>query len=174
MKIKRLVGKAVMLVALGVGMTTTAHAGVVTFDSHPTLQFASTSDGGLDFASGSGVAYIFGAVSPNSNGTPNLILGFGPNDSVTITKTGGGLFDLNSIDMAISWYANTSADVITINGDALTITDKLTTYNLGLLGVSSVTITGYRVVLDTGWRTTLSMTPGACRSPVRWPCSPWV
>ena len=93
MKMKRVVGTAAMLAALGVGMTSAAHAAVVTFDSYSALNvpFNVTSDGGLDFAfSGTGFAFIWDDTSPNGNGTSNLVMGFSPSDSITITKTGGG------------------------------------------------------------------------------------
>jgi len=143
--IKHLVGTAAMVAAFLVSMTSAANAAIVTFDSHSPMNatFTTTSDGGLDFAfSGSGLAYIFDGSSPNSNGTPNLVMGFTPSDSITITKTGGGLFDLSSIDMAISWYGVSNTETILVNGNSLAITDALATYSLGLMGISSVTITG--------------------------------
>lgn len=105
--------------------------------------FLSTSDGGLDFTAGTtGLPYIYDGSSPNSNGTPNLIFGFNSSDTLTITKTGGGAFDLNSIDFAISFYDSLTNETITVNGNPLTISQTLTTYSLNLLGVSSVAITG--------------------------------
>lgn len=122
-----------------------ASAAVVNFDSYWPLNwdgyFRTTSDGGLDFAvAGSGPAYIWDGSSPNSNGTPNLILGW-TDTTITITKSGGGIFDLDSIDMAISWYGPYSTEVITVNGNDLMIDQTLKTYALNLAGVSSVTIT---------------------------------
>ena len=89
-----------------------------------------------------GAAYVWDGNSPNSNGTNNLILGFSPNDPVTITRTGGGLFNLASIDLAISWFSLASTANILVNGNPLAINQTLTTYALGLTNVSSVTITG--------------------------------
>ena len=135
----------VVAAVIGLGTAVSAHASVVTFDSYSPLNtlFSSTSDGGLDFAaSSSGFAYVWDGNSPNSNGTPNLILGLGDSDTITITRSGGGVFDLNSIDFAISWFSTDASDTIFINGSPLVITSTLTTYGLNLVGVSSVTITG--------------------------------
>lgn len=129
---------------IGLGAAVSAHASVVTFNSYPVdyQPFASLSDGGLDFAAGGGgLAYVWDGTSPNSNGTNNLISGFG-SSTMTITKSGGGVFDLSSIDFAISWYSPEVLDSILINGSPLAITSTLTTYMINLVGVSSVIITG--------------------------------
>lgn len=141
---KKVLSSIALAGALGLGASG-AQASIVDFNSHLPLNtsFLSTSDGGLDFTVGtSGLAYIFDGTSPNSNGTPNLIFGFGSTDTLNITKTGGGAFDLNSIDFAISWYDSFSSETITVNGNPLTISQTLTTHSLNLLGVSSVAITG--------------------------------
>ena len=84
--------------------------------------------------------------SPNSNGTPALIfLGFGgpSEDFVRITKTGGGIFDLNSLDMTISWYDTNASEQIFINGNPITLFQGIQTYNLNLTGVTQVDVTGF-------------------------------
>lgn len=133
-------------VAFAVGATGSAQAAVVTFDPYSPINVAqsSLSDGGLTFTNfGVSDLYVWDGSSPNSNGTNNLIFaGFDSRDYVRITKTGGGAFDLASIDLAISWYDSLLSETILINGSPLTITNTLTTYALGLNGVTSVDISG--------------------------------
>jgi len=143
----------VVAAALGLGTSVGAHADVVTFNNYSPLnvQFANTSDGGLSFAATgpTNLAYVWDGTSPNSNTTPNLIFALGDSDTMTITKTGGGAFDLSSIDFAISWFSAEVSDTIFINGSPLGITSSLTTYGLNLVGVNSVTISG--LSSDTGY-----------------------
>jgi hypothetical protein len=61
---------------------------------------------------------------------------------MTITRTGGGLFDLIGFDMVISWYSAATAAAVLVNGVCLNIDTTLSTYTLNLLDVSSVTISG--------------------------------
>jgi hypothetical protein len=135
-----------------------ARAGVVTFDDSVGNSLLgqgmgagqSFSDQGLTFSViGSGVGYVWDHTAPNSNGTNNNIFGFGPTDTESITKTGGGAFNLNSIDLAISFYDSNPTELITINGTPLLITQTLTTYMLNLNGVSQVNISG--VASGTGY-----------------------
>ena len=123
-----------------------AQAAVVTFDSLSPALFSagqSFSDGGLTFTNnGAFFMYVYDSTAPNSNGTNNNIFGRVPLDYETITKAGGGTFNLLSIDLAISFYNLEPSQVITINGAPLTITQTLTTYALNLLGVSQVNISG--------------------------------
>lgn len=139
--------KTCLALALGLALST-AQAAIVTFDGQATnagyAPFA-VSSGGLDFAVG-GDLYggIWNGSSPNSNGTDNFIYSSSPTaGALTITKTGGGLFSLNSIDMAISWYDANPTENIFVNGNLLQLTQSLTTYNLNLANVSAVTITGF-------------------------------
>ena len=128
-----------------------AQAAVVDFDAYPAPNdFLQSFDfGGLNFAySGVAGSYdgdmaVWDSASPNSNGTNNLIFtdNFTAN-TVTISRTGGGLFDLLSIDFAISWYSTTSANSLFVNGTELFIDTTLATYLLNLNNVTSVTLTG--------------------------------
>lgn len=126
----------------------TTQAAIVTFNGEAqNAGFApfAVSSGGLNFAVG-GDFYggIWDGSSPNSNGTDNFIYSSSPTAGMlTITKTGGGLFSLNSIDMAISWYDANPTESIFVNGNLLQLTQSLTTYNLNLANVSSVSITGF-------------------------------
>ena len=127
---------------------TPARAGVVTFDDGlgtcPVYTAeASCSDGGLTFTNNGSYLYVWDGTTPNSNGTDNLIFsGFTPSDYMAITLTAGGTFTLDSFDMAISWYDTNPSETITVNGSPLTITQTLTTYDLGLAGVSEVDVSG--------------------------------
>ena len=125
-----------------------AQATTVTFDSDPTAHgFAplNVSSSGLDFSVG-GNFYggIWDGSSPNSNGTNNFIYSSDPRaGALTITKTGGGLFSLSSIDLVVSWYDTNPTETVMINGNPFLLTQSLTTYNLNLGPLSAVTITGF-------------------------------
>jgi hypothetical protein len=103
------------------------------------------STGGLSFSAtlncgASPYLYVWDGSSPNGNGTPALIYaGFGNGSGVTVTQTSGGAFNLYSVDMTISWYDANPSEVITVNGNPITLIQGLQTYNLNLLGVTSVT-----------------------------------
>ncbi len=116
---------------------------VVTFNAAPVnTVFGSYSEAGYNFSyTGGGIAYTWDAGSPNSNGTPNLILGFSPVDEITITKVGGGVFTLISADLAVSWYSVVSPNTITVNGSVFGIDSTLTTYAFNTTG-TSFTISG--------------------------------
>ena len=147
MNMTKLFAGAALAAALATA-TTAAHATVVTFDDaagNAILDQAQSqfSDQGLTFTSNGTYMYVWDGSSPNGNGTnANIFAGFNSGDNEVITKTGGGTFNLDSLDMAISWYDANPSETITVNGAPLTITDTLTTYNLNLNGVTSVTITG--------------------------------
>jgi hypothetical protein len=145
-----------------------AQAGVVNFDDAAGNALLGTgftnggsfSDQGLTFTNqGFGYMYVWYGNSPNSNGTNNNIFAFGAGDIEEITKPGGGTFDLYSIVMAISWYDSNPTEVITVNGNPLVITQILTTYNLNLLGVTAVDISG--VASGSGYWTADNLSPSA-------------
>ena len=119
-------------------LVTVAGATTVDFNSFSPLDtcLPTLSSGGLDFSS-SGFCMGVWTGSPNDNGTPSLIFaGFGDGGSMTITKTGGGSFTLNSVDMTISWYDSNPSEVITVNGNPITLIQGLQTFNLNLTGTS--------------------------------------
>jgi hypothetical protein len=152
--------RRVLSMAAAIGLTllcVPAYAGIVTFNS-----FAPTdsqgiyvvSDGGLTFSGGIDLA-VWNSGSPNSNGTPGLIDGY---DGVaTITRTGGGAFDLNSFEMTLSFYTDSlTTAVIPVTayfsggGSAsqnIMLKQGLQAYGLGLLDVVSVDIG----ILDGGY-----------------------
>jgi hypothetical protein len=142
---------AMVVVALAMSMGPKAHADIVNFDDSVGNSLANISgspgyvfsDQGLTFTINSGFALgVWGGNSPNSNGTNNVIFAGAASDSITITKSGGGLFDLTSFDMAISWYDSNPTEIITVNGSPLEISQTLTTYNFNLTGLSQVDISG--------------------------------
>lgn len=129
-----------------------SQAAIVTFDSPagnavadqysgPSWAF---SDNGLTFtnlAAGSFTG-IASNISQNSNGTNNLVHGYSGNGFLEITKTGGGLFNLVSLDLVISWYSSQANALININSNAHNISTSLATLNLNLNNVSAVYISG--------------------------------
>lgn len=129
--------------ALGLAAST-ASAAVLTFDDYTSVDLEQTSIEyrGLTFTKtlGNGYQYVWDGSSPNSNGTNALIYGYG--SGVTITRTGGGLFSLLNLDMAISWYNSQATESVMINGTAFTLTQGLTELTTNLFGVSQVTISG--------------------------------
>ncbi len=147
--IKKCILVAALLGTSALALTSfSANANVITFDdaqSNSVLYspFTSFSDGGLTFTNNGSFAYIWDSSSPNSNGTNNLIFaGFSTGDYLAITRTGGGLFNLNSIDATISWFDNNPSETIQVNGSPITIIQGMQTFSLGLIGVSQVNITG--------------------------------
>ncbi len=103
----------------------------------------SFSDGGLTFTNKGSFLYVWDPSSPNSNGTNNLIFaGFASGDYIAITKTGGGAFNLNSIDMSISWYDNNPNETIFINGSPVALIQGIQNYTLNLQNITEVDITG--------------------------------
>jgi PEP-CTERM motif len=135
------------LVVLSVGLLTAfASASTVDFNSYSPLDSCSSSisSGGLDFngtvSCAGSYMYVWDGSSPNGNGTPALIFaGFGTGSTMTITQTGGGTFNLTSVDMTISWYDGNPSEVVLVNGNPITLIQGLQNYNLNLLGVTSVT-----------------------------------
>lgn len=124
-------------------LATFAGATTVTFDSYTPLDACNPaiSTGGLDFnanvSCNGSYQYVWDGSSPNGNGTPALIFaGFGTGASMTMSLTGGGSFTLNSVDMTISWYDGNPSEVITVNGNPITLIQGLQTYNLNLTGTS--------------------------------------
>lgn len=130
-----------------------AQAGLVTFDGYlpKDQQNVSTtvSSEGLTFTGDLELA-VWDSGSPNSNGTPGLIEGFG--SPVTITLTAGGMFTLNSFDMTISWYDANASEQVTVtphfNGggsstDTITLGQGLQTYNFNFANVDSVDVSSF-------------------------------
>ena len=139
-----------LIALLVLGTLSIATAGVVTFDSYSPqdTQVALVSTGGLDFTAGDG-AYLYvwdGATTPNGNGTPALIDAFGP---ISITATGGGAFTLNSFDLTISFYDDSSSEPVGVTAffqgggsstQTLTIGQGMQTYNLNLSNVTELEV----------------------------------
>jgi hypothetical protein len=125
-----------------------SYANVVTFDDANSNSVVNTvvssfSDGGLTFTSHGSDMGVWDNTTPNSNGTNSLIFsGFNVGDYISITRTGGGLFSLNSIDATLSWYDSNRSEVITVNGSPITLIQGMQTFSLGLNNVTQVDITG--------------------------------
>ena len=155
-------------VAFGVAMAGSANAAVVTFDDLlADVGGGPFSDQGLTFSSSDPTFfYVWGGDSPNSNGTNNLIQGF--DGQVTITRTGGGVFDLKNLDLAISWYSDLTNDQVLVNGNPLAITNTLTNYALNLTGVSSVTISALQSGSGYWTLDNVAFTGGAVPEPATW------
>lgn len=148
--------KLFFLIILVVGTLSTANASVVDFDTYTPLDdcYSSSvvSTGGLDFTySGTGFMCVYDGSNPNGNGTPALILSLGTSDQASITRTDGGGFDLNSFEMAISWYSSAESTTVDVTAffaaggpstQTLTLLPALQTYDLNLLDVSRVNVTG--------------------------------
>ena len=139
-------------------------AAVLTFDdlTAPTDPLTSFDYGGLTFSTASGCGmvdvsdagclYLWDGSSPNSNGSNNLIFSdFAHPQSVTITQTGGGMFDLLGLDMSLSWYTSAASATVTINGTVYSLGQGITTLATNLMGVSSVTISGLSTNEATYW-----------------------
>ena len=137
----------ITLVVLSVALLTAfASASTVDFNSYTPLDtcMSSISTGGLDLngsvSCNGSYMYIWDGGSPNGNGTPALIFaGFGTGATMTMSLTGGGTFNLSSVDMTISWYDGNPSEVVLVNGNPITLIQGLQTFNLNLLGVTSVT-----------------------------------
>ena len=116
--------------------------------------------------------------NPNGNGTPSLVYdGFGSGGAgVTMTKTGGGAFDLGSLDMTISWYDNLSSDTVNLvanllgggqTTETLSLIQGLQTYNLNLQNVTSVAISevasnsGYWLMDNVNYNSSVTPEPGS-------------
>jgi PEP-CTERM motif len=137
------VGLVSLLLVLGLG---SAKASVVTFDDGANVRdsfYTSLADQGLTFTNhANGVMALWEGNSPGSNGTNNLIYTASATGFVAITLTGGGQFNLHSLDLAVSWDNIAPTDTVIINGTPLAISTPDSTYTLNLDNVSEVDISG--------------------------------
>lgn len=130
-------------------ISASAHANVIDFDDAYSNSVINTglsafSVNGLTFTNnGFGMGIADGlSLAPNGNGTNSLIFaGLDANEYLAITRTGGGVFDLSSIDMTISFFDTELAETILVNGSPITISQGMQTFMLGLSGVSEVRLT---------------------------------
>jgi hypothetical protein len=140
-KLTKLAVATVVLAAGFLGMS--VQAATIDFDdaysASQLYNSAPLSVGGLTFTPQGG----FGAIwnnNPNGNGTNSYIYAAG--SVLSITRTGGGTFDLYDLDMTISWYAVTSSETVYVNGSPIVLGLGFQNYVLGLTGVTQVDITG--------------------------------
>ncbi|MDR3616695.1 MAG: PEP-CTERM sorting domain-containing protein [Candidatus Obscuribacterales bacterium] len=129
-------------------ISTSASASVITFDDAYSSSIVgqqtaqSIAVGGLTFTGFGTFPPGVWSGSPNSNGTNDLIFAGSSTDYLAITKTGGGTFDLNSIDLTISWYDNNATEMVDVNGSPISISQGMQTFSLYLTGVTQVNISG--------------------------------
>ena len=104
--------KHVLVVLSIILLASFASASTVDFVGYPSYNVDQPviSYQGLTFT-GTGIfQYVWCCNSPNAGTAPGLIFaGFGNGGTMTMTKTGGGAFTLNSVDMTLSWYDTTNA-----------------------------------------------------------------
>ncbi len=85
--------------------------------------------------------YVWDGTNPNSNGTNNLIFGGSNSSILKVTRTGGGPFDLLSVDMSISQNDSNTTETIYVNGSPIYLRQGMRTYTLNLMGVTEVDFT---------------------------------
>ena len=134
-------------------LSTAARASSVDFNNYSPLDTTVpvVSYQGLTFTSNSPFMGLWGD-SPNGNGTPALIAGYGSStNGVTITPTGGGAFDLDNFDMSISWYDGSSSLLVNVlatlfgggtESEQITLGQGIQQYDLNLDNVTSVSVSG--------------------------------
>ena len=127
---------------------------ITTFDDVTADSSTPFVSGGLFFTSTNGLAWNTSGGSSN-NGTQALIIGF--DGSVTITRDGGGLFSIDSLDAGLSWYTaltsfdlNVGSEIITLgNGYSPHSFSSLT--NLTSLVISPGPSDGYIAIDNINW-----------------------
>lgn len=144
-------------VAIALGISGLANATVVDFnvlDSTASYTFINSgyTEGGLTFASASGNMFHWGTTSSfdadksGSTMSENYV-----NDPITVSKTGGGSFTLDSIDLADVYNSGSSVgvalswtDATGAHSETLTTDNKvgLQTFELGLADVTSFSLSG--------------------------------
>lgn len=137
---------AVLALAVGPG-----RADTLTFDQLPYGEYGGASyleTGGYRFTA-SQTMYLWTAASPNaSNGTNMLIWGW-QNDLLTIERQDGATFDLQGMDLGLSFFADTSPAGLQLsaqypqgNSDhiSLSLTNSFQNYALDLKGLQRLTL----------------------------------
>ena len=117
-----------------------AYAGpIATFDDPGLPSGTSTpfESGGLLFSGSNSYAWNTNGGS-SDNGTQALIIGYG--GSATISKVGGGLFTLNSLDAGLSWYTQLDNFTITVGSETITLGSGYQNYAFTTL-TDQITIT---------------------------------
>ena len=141
-----------------------ASAAVVTFNTLGFGTAAPFSSGGLDF-SGSSTYVWFGPNYNANNGTNSLISGY--STSLTITKTGGGLFSIDQLDAGLSWYTGLTSLNISVGSDVISLGQSYQTYSFtNINNVTSVTVAfapgdGYFAIDNIVWNDNPVPEPGS-------------
>ena len=151
--------KRLALILCAVLLPGSARATTVDFNAYAhqdTGYLTSVSYQGLTFTRGNGALGVWDGNSPNSNGTPALIYGYG--SPLTITSTVGGVFNLKSLEMAISWYddeptGNVNVVAHSAGGgliaETLSLIQGIQKYSLNFADVSSVMV--FALPRDSGY-----------------------
>jgi hypothetical protein len=143
--------KVLLATTISVVSIASAMAGVVTFEdkSTPACEFTPQSDGGLDFSHTYAACFYSPAYPsdfPSTLSSTVMAIGF---SDMTITRTGGGAFNLSSVDLAFGPFTHngaiTDATIVTgylKNGDTvsivLTVDYWFDTYELNWSNLNSV------------------------------------
>jgi len=134
-----------------------ANAAVVTFDDIASNIDIPVVSGGLLFTynnPGIASAWNTGGGSSN-NGTQALIIGFGA--GVEITRDGGGLFSIDSLDAGLSWFTALSSFDINVGSEVITLGLGYDAYsftsltNISSLAISSGPADGYIAIDNINW-----------------------
>lgn len=145
--------RCISLLIAATALAAPAGAAVADFETQPAFRcdlfLSPLSDGGLTFEYGFSVCF-YSPASPADFPTPpsSTVAGFGASD-VTVTKTGGGVFDLISVDLAFGPFDHDglSSDTTTVTGvlsgggtvsSVLTIDYGFDTYTFNWTGLTSV------------------------------------
>jgi hypothetical protein len=143
--------KVLLATIISIAFAASAMAGVVTFEdkSAPACESTPQSDGGLDF-SHTFAACFYSPAHPGDfpSTLSSTVMGIGFSDT-TITRSGGGAFNLNSVDLAFGPFTHggtiTDATVVTgylKNGATvsvvLTVDYWFDTYELNWSNLNSV------------------------------------
>jgi len=147
---KKIIGLCLYLFAVS------ATATVVTFDDVATDIPTPFVSGGLLFSGETGETFAWNTTGSSSdNGTQALAIGFG--SAVTVTRDGGGLFSLDSLDAGLSWYTALSSFEVNVGSETITLGIGYSTYSFtSLTNISSLTITpgptdGYIAIDNINW-----------------------
>ncbi len=146
--------KKIVIVLLGMLFVSTANATLITFDDVTANSSTPFVSGGLSFSGITSYAWNTSGTS-SDNGTQALIIGYGGN--VTITKDGGGLFSIDSLDAGLSWYTALSSFDVNIGSETITLGTGYSAYSFtSLTNISSLTIAsapndGYIAIDNISW-----------------------
>ncbi len=147
--------KKIIITLLGVLFIGTANASLVTFDDVTPNSAAPFVSGGLMFDGGFYTLAWNTSGGSSNNGTQALIIGY--SGYATITKDGGGLFSIDSLEAGLSWDTVLSSFDINIGSETITLGLGYGAFTFsGLTNLSSLTIwfapvDGYLAIDNIRW-----------------------